>query len=263
MQLQSFVDRVCRHPILSQCEVWQHFLTCTDEKRWKNGKRKAEKDPLVGGSLFMAIKTPEKTLDQANLEHQVSVFTTYRNSMEEAVKNLQKTCADQTNKYHSHFKREYQAIGKAFTQLGAAMQQDGQNSSLNLTNAIVTTGENYEDIGKMFDDQPKCDWERLGDVMHDYKGLLAGWPSVLQIHSGAVQKRRELERGGVGQAEAQEVANRTDTLSYALLAEINTFHSQRLGDMKRAHQNFLQEQIKFYQKVRLKNLKCADSYSEV
>jgi len=38
-------------------------LTCTDEKRWKTGKRKAEKDPLVGGSFFIAIRRPEKPLD--------------------------------------------------------------------------------------------------------------------------------------------------------------------------------------------------------
>ena len=62
-QLQSFVDRVCHHPVLSQSEVWQHFLTCTDEKRWKSGKRKAEKDPLTGGTVFMTIRTPERPMD--------------------------------------------------------------------------------------------------------------------------------------------------------------------------------------------------------
>lgn len=45
-QLQQFVDWVCRHPILSKCDVWMHFLTCRDQKKWKAGKRMAEKDPV-------------------------------------------------------------------------------------------------------------------------------------------------------------------------------------------------------------------------
>ena len=61
-QLQSFVNRMCRHPVLSQSEVWSHFLTCTDDRRWTSGKRTAEKDPLVGGSLLMTIKAPEKVV---------------------------------------------------------------------------------------------------------------------------------------------------------------------------------------------------------
>ncbi len=56
-----------------------------------------------------------------------------------------------------------------------------ENSSL--TNAITCTGEAYEEIGKMFDDQPRNDWEPLGDIMHDYRGLLGGWPGILQIHA--------------------------------------------------------------------------------
>ena len=80
-QLQSFVNRMCRHPVLAQSEVrpkycadnlstslhdfqvWSHFLVCTDEKRWKTGKRRAEKDPLVGGALYQAVRVPDKTLD--------------------------------------------------------------------------------------------------------------------------------------------------------------------------------------------------------
>jgi sorting nexin-9/18/33 len=36
-QLQSFVDRVCRHPVLAHAEVWRHFISETDEKRWTSG----------------------------------------------------------------------------------------------------------------------------------------------------------------------------------------------------------------------------------
>lgn len=62
-QLQLFVDSVCRHPVLSRCEVWQHFLSCTDEKRWKAGKRRAEKDELVGANYFFALQAPEAPIE--------------------------------------------------------------------------------------------------------------------------------------------------------------------------------------------------------
>ena len=55
--------------------------------------------------------------------------------------------------------------------------------------------------------------------------------------------------GKIGQSEATEIGNRTDTLSYAMLAEISTFHATKAKDMKLVHQSFLQEQIKFYQQV--------------
>ena len=63
------------------------------------------------------------------------------------------------------------------------MDQDGGVYNAGLSNAVTATGECYEDIGRLYDDQPRLDWEHLGDMMHDYKGLLSGWPAILQIHS--------------------------------------------------------------------------------
>ena len=53
------------------------------------------------------------------------MFTTFTNHMDTSVKNMLKVCTDQTQKYQNHFKREHQMVGKAFIQLGAALQQDG------------------------------------------------------------------------------------------------------------------------------------------
>merc|ERR1739844_21444 len=76
---------------------------------------------------------------------------------------------------------------------------------------------------------------------------LAGWPQVLHIHSGAQGKRKEVD--GENTATAVGVRKRGDAVSYSLLAEVNTFHEQRVKDIKSSHQVFLQEQIKFYQKI--------------
>lgn len=117
------------------------------------------------------------------IDHEVEVFTKFSGALDTAVKNMHKTAGEQTQKCQTHFKREYQTVGKAFNSLGQALQQDGNYLNPNLTNAIICTGEAYEEIGKMFDEQPRNDWEPFGDVMHDYKGLLAGWPGILQIHA--------------------------------------------------------------------------------
>ncbi len=68
-----------------------------------------------------------------------------------------------------------------------------------------------------------------------------------------MQKRRELERSHAeGKTEANVVARaqqRTDVVSYTLLAEMSYFHQQRVSDYNQAVKIFLQEQITYYQKV--------------
>lgn len=52
-----WMNHMTSHPVLAHCDVFQHFLTCgTDEKAWKQGKRKAERDELVGANFFLTIR---------------------------------------------------------------------------------------------------------------------------------------------------------------------------------------------------------------
>lgn len=249
-QLQSFVDRMCRHPVLSQSEVWKHFLTCTDEKRWKSGKRKAEKDPLVGGANFLALKPPEKALEPEHVGTTTMMFANFSQSLDFAVKNLAKVAADQTNKCQNEYKRDYQTICKAFHQLGEAMESQELQYSQTLNEAIFNTGEVYEEISKLIDEQPRLDWEHYADTMHDYKGMLSNFPQILHIQSGCQNKYREID-GDVklGPPEIAAVKHRTEAVSYALLAEMHTFQQQLVKDMKMAHQKFLREQIDYHRKV--------------
>ena len=60
----------------------------------------------------------------------MEVFTRFTNSFDAAVKNMLKTAADQTQKCQNHYKREFQTIGKAFLQLGQAMEQDNNYGKL-------------------------------------------------------------------------------------------------------------------------------------
>lgn len=254
-QLQAFVDCVCRHPVLSCCSVWEHFITCTDEKRWKAGKRKAEKDELLGANFFSALQAPDKPINSYQLEQETESCSRFVHSMDGAVKNLMATSLDQTKKHQGPYKREYQKIGQAFYALGQAfgMEEATGSSRSNLTTVIKKVGDTYNDIGKLFEEQPKQDWEPLGDMLHIYKGILAAFPDILGFHKGLLQKRKECEKltfdHKMDSAQLQEVNRRTDVVSYALQAEINHFHSERASETKKAMKNFLTEQVLFYQKI--------------
>uniref|UniRef100_A0A8D8WFW6 Sorting nexin-33 n=2 Tax=Cacopsylla melanoneura TaxID=428564 RepID=A0A8D8WFW6_9HEMI len=253
-QLQSFVDYVCRHPVLSQSPVWTHFITCTDEKRWKQGKRTAEKDNLLGPNLFFAIDTPERSISHFNLEQETESCSRFIHGVDSAVKIMVAVVADQTKKCQSLYKREYQKIGQVIYALGQAIgmeEQTGIDRS-QLRDALKKTGDTYNELGKLFEEQPKLDWEPLGDVLHIYKGIITSMPDILTMHKDILNKKREYERmtteNKMDANHLQEVLKRTDTVSYALLGEINHFHTEQVSQLNAAMKSFLTEQIGFYQK---------------
>ncbi|GBP81302.1 Sorting nexin lst-4 [Eumeta japonica] len=255
VQLQEFVDWMCTHPVLSKCEVWQHFLTCTDEKRWKAGKRQAERDNLFGLNYCVSLVVPEKALLQSHVDTVTEQCQTFIGSMDTSVKNLSAMCIALTKRYQGYYKNDNQKIGEAFYGLGNALSLDEGSivSTSKLTSAIKQTGGAYIEIGKMYEDQPKFDLEPLGDKFHLYKGIVGAFPDALATHKSAVQKKRECERltseHKMEVAQLNEVLRRTDVVSYALLAEINHFKAQRTVDLKLTMQKFLKQQIIFYKKI--------------
>jgi sorting nexin-9/18/33 len=57
-----------------------------------------------------------------------------------------------------------------------------ESARRNLTDAVRVTGNTYHEIGKFFEEQPKLDWEPLGDVLHLYKGIISSFPDILTVH---------------------------------------------------------------------------------
>jgi len=71
---------------------------------------------------------------------------------------------------------------KLASALGAAHLCVTDSERRNLTEAIRVTGDTYCEIGKLFEEQPKMDWEPLGDVLHLYKGIISSYPDILTVH---------------------------------------------------------------------------------
>lgn len=267
VQLQEFVDWVCRHPVLSQCEVWMHFLTCTDEKKWKTGKRTAERDHLVGAAYCAAIFPPEKQLLQSQVDGQTDNCQNFVHSMDTAVKSLLFISNEQTKRFQIQWKKDFQRVGEGFSELARALEIDERRAitNINLSSSVGQAAGVFISIGQLFGDQPKFDFIPFSDRLHIYRGVLGSFPDVMAVHKGAMQKRKECERltseQKMGNAQLAEVNRRTDIMSYAFLGEMNHFRQERDVHLKETMKNLITAQIQFYQEI-IGKLQAAQRYFE-
>lgn len=247
-QLQLWVNRISRHPVLSQSDVWMHFMICNDEKQWKQGKRKAEKDEFTGASFFFTVQAPPAPLDMTMTERRTEQFARFVTKMDDSVKNLYAMTQDQTKKYMGPYRREFGKISQSMAQLADAFTNSGTTSDGPLNEALRYTSATYDSIGKLYEQQPKCDLEPLSNALYEYKGLLSNWPEILQLNRGALNKKKEhmkLE----GNAVSSSVPQRADVVSYCVLAEIDYFQEERVNDFKLMMKQFLTGQIQFYENI--------------
>lgn len=186
-----WMNHMTSHPVLARCDVFQHFLSCnsTDEKAWKQGKRKAEKDEMVGANFFLTISPPAAPLDFQEVEGKIDGFKTFTKRMDDSALQLNATISEFARKQISGFKKEYQKVGMSFKVLSQAFEMDQQAYSVGLNQAISFTGEAYESIGEFFAEQPGKDLDPIMDLLALYQGHLANYPDIIHVQKGKSQCR--------------------------------------------------------------------------
>ncbi|XP_051541362.1 sorting nexin-18-like [Myxocyprinus asiaticus] len=256
-----WMNHMTSHPVLSKCDVFQHFLTCSsnDEKAWKQGKRKAEKDDLVGANFFLTICPPALPLDLQEVESKVDAFKTFTKKMDENLLQVNVTINEFARKQITGFKKEYQRVGQAFRLMSQAFECDQQVYSIPLNKAMAYTGEIYETIGDYYAEQPRQDLEPISDLLAIYQGHLANFPDIIHVEKGALTKAKESQKDGTAGGGIHE---RCNIISCATLAEIQHFHRIRVRDFKAQMQHFLQQQISFFQKITGKLEEARDMYDQ-
>lgn len=183
-----WMNHMASHPVLAQCDVFQHFLTCpssTDEKAWKQGKRKAEKDEMVGANFFLTLSTPPAAaLDLQEVESKIDGFKCFTKKMDDSALQLNHTANEFARKQVTGFKKEYQKVGQSFRGLSQAFELDQQAFSVGLNQAIAFTGDAYDAIGELFAEQPRQDLDPVMDLLALYQGHLANFPDIIHVQKG-------------------------------------------------------------------------------
>ncbi|XP_075269979.1 sorting nexin-9 isoform X2 [Opisthocomus hoazin] len=252
-RLQAWMTRMCRHPVVSESEVFQQFLNFRDEKEWKTGKRKAEKDETVGVLIFSTMEPEAPDLDMVEIEQKCDAVGRFTKAMDDGVKELLTVGQEHWKRCTGPLPKEYQKIGKALQSLALVFSTSGYQGESDLNVAITEAGKTYEEIASLVADQPKKDLHFLMETNHEYKGFLGCFPDIIGAHKGAIERVKESDKlvatSKITPQDKQNMVKRVSTMAYALQAEMNHFHSNRIYDYNSVIRLYLEQQAQFYETI--------------
>ncbi|XP_075059471.1 sorting nexin-9 isoform X2 [Mixophyes fleayi] len=252
-RLQGWMSRMCRHPVVSESDVFQQFLNFRDEKEWKTGKRKAEKDEIVGSMIFCTVEPEALDLDIIEVEQKCEAVSRFTKAMDDGVKDLLTVGQEHWKRCTGPLPKEYQKIGKALQNLSQVFGTSGYLGETDLNSAITEAGKTYEAIANLVEEQPKKDLHYLMETNTEYKGFLSCFPDIISAHKAAIEKVKESDKlvatTKITQHDKSNMVKRVSTMSFALQAEMNHFHSNRIYDYNSCIRLYLEQQIQFYETI--------------
>lgn len=266
-KLQRWSNRIARHPILSRSDVFTHFILCDDEgSSWKAGKRRAEKDELVGSAYLQAVEHPDVSIDVAASEATVEAFGHFERHLKLSLSKMRAKFIDHCNQMSGPFMGEFHKMSSVIHGLATTCKMEDKQYSNSLTEAIFFTAETYRDIGKMHAEQPRNDMLPALDMMKEYIGLLLEFPDVVDIHRGAASKVKECdkmkEECRIDLTEAASITARSESISAAVTSEIYHFQHERVIDFREMMKHFLDEQLNFYKEIIRKLEEARSQYND-
>nr|CAD2172570.1 unnamed protein product [Meloidogyne enterolobii] len=177
--LQLWVNKICRHPVLSQSEVWKHFMSCTDETKWKKGKRLAERDEYLGGNFFSSVNAPNVVLDVANVGTAVERFARLSRSLDESCRKIYDQVVETQKRMAGPYKANWQKMAAAFDSLGQSLDIGGNANNSSVQNAIKTSAHVLHKIGEQHEEYGHKHLEQLLDFCLLLKERLRLYPMLL------------------------------------------------------------------------------------
>ncbi|XP_041325970.1 sorting nexin-9 [Pyrgilauda ruficollis] len=248
-RLQAWMTRMCRHPVVSESEVFQQFLSFRDEKCVGMLLKVCESLESHYSTYYVGKPACSITVREQKCDA-VGRFT---KAMDDGVKELLTVGQEHWKRCTGPLPKEYQKIGKALQSLALVFSTSGYQGESDLNGAITEAGKTYEEIASLVADQPKKDLHFLMETNHEYKGFLGCFPDIIAAHKGAIERVKESDKlvatSKITPQDKQNMVKRVSTMAYALQAEMNHFHSNRIYDYNSVIRLYLEQQAQFYETI--------------
>ncbi|KAF7986303.1 hypothetical protein HWV62_35256 [Athelia sp. TMB] len=275
--LERYIDRVVRHPVARYAEVVMFFLGCESDLEWKRQLPHHLSLPPAGPAFFSQVYHPAFNVDADEASETLDRFGSHTRAIGKGVQGLRNIFGrvrearvemSQAERLLSYSllslitskplssapltgisEEEAETSDKPNGLLNsdnAWCWREGCEDCLRLTKALQKTSETLQNVADLYDDHARrtqlVTHESLKGVAHPY----SMYEPVLDTHRSALERYDKATR--TPEAD-EEVAARCETVLNTTMAEMETYHTQKIEDFSAITREHLDGEIDFYEQV--------------
>ncbi|KAH7928625.1 hypothetical protein BV22DRAFT_1058614 [Leucogyrophana mollusca] len=275
--LERYIGRVVRHPIARYAEVVTSFLGCENDAEWTRLIPQHLSMLVAGPSFFAHVLHPAFNIDVDEATESVDRFDNYTRGVGKSVQGLRSVFgrvrearlemskAERLLSYSLLSMITSQRLSSApatgiseeeegsssrvkglMNEEGAWCWREGCEDCLKLTKATQKTSEALQSVADLYDDHARrtqlATHEALKGVAHPY----LSYEGIIETHQSTISRYKDAIREGNS---SEEMASRCETVLNTTMAEMETYHAQKLEDFGCITKEHLDGEIAFYEQV--------------
>ncbi|CAH8494468.1 unnamed protein product [Schistosoma turkestanicum] len=267
--LQQWLTRMCKHPVISHSSVFLHFLTCTDFKKWKSGKREAETDKLQGGRFYFAVESRSGQTPHDYTVEKAEAAERFLADLDRSTKFLCETVNEYHRKLSTSIRKDFSTLSMAFLNMSKAIESDVHTKQLNtkLCASLTATGNTLGTVSCIHAIQSEATTNLL-ECLKEYARLLPNTSTIISLAKAACLTVDELNRYNSTTTDEQKLCqsdvNRIQSgalvITRSVQAECNFIMNQIRDEWISKIKDYLHGQARFYHQIAEQIERAAHSF---
>ncbi|KAG2154261.1 uncharacterized protein EDB93DRAFT_1248458 [Suillus bovinus] len=282
-ELERYIRCIVRHPVARYAEAVTSFLGCENDVEWKRLMPQLLSMPAAGPSFFAHVFHPAFNIDVDDATEVIDRFGRHTLAVGKGMQSL-RNIFGRIREVRLEMSKAERLLSYSLLSLitstplssapvagikedaedtpsqrngllneeGAWCWREGCQDCLKLTKAMQKTSDSLQTVADLYDDHARRTQlethEAFKSVAHPYQ-LYEG---IIETHQSTVSRYKDALKGKSN----DEMTARCETVLNTTMAEMDTYHDQKVENFSTITREYLDGEIHFYEQV-LHKLKAA------
>ncbi|PCH35113.1 hypothetical protein WOLCODRAFT_125460 [Wolfiporia cocos MD-104 SS10] len=277
--LERYINRIVRHPVARYAEVLTFFLGCESDSEWKKQLPYYLGLPPKGPAFYAHVYHPAFNLDADDAQEAIERFTSHTRAVGNGVQGLrgifgkvrearvEMSKAERLLSYSLLSLITCKPLASASPSVGDdPEEEDGANARssghvnsdgawcwredcedcLRLSKAMQRTAETLQHVADIYDSHARKTQLATHEALKNVAHPATIYAPVIDTHKATLARYQDAVRQG---QEDEEMAARCETVLNTTMAEMDTYHTQKVEDFEALAKEHLDGEIALYEQI--------------